>query len=125
MHKINQLIHDKKYILFYHHPTNFSLCLQKRSLEINSNSCIFTKANKIWIAMVKFQLNPLILNSCNFLFFYFCHGKGKVKKKRKADEKLCKLDIRNEFSISLVRITSSVNEHFCARPSNNISKIHF
>ena len=75
--------------------------------------------------MVKSRLNPLILNSCNFLFFYFCHGKEKVKKKRKADEKLCKLDIRKEFSISLVRITSSVNENFCASSSNNISKIHF
>ena len=76
--------------------------------------------------MVKSRLNPLILNSCNFLFVYFCHGMEKAKKKRKADEKLCKLDIRNEFSISLVRnITSPVNEHFCASSSNNISKIHF
>ena len=40
--------------------------------------------------------------------------------KRKAVEKLCEPDIRNEFSISLVRITKSVNDHFCASSGNNI-----
>ena len=40
--------------------------------------------------------------------------------KRKAVEKSCEPDIRNEFSISLVRITKSVNDHFCASSWNNI-----
>ena len=74
----------------------------------------------IYLVTAAFHPNKIyrkiyILDSCHLIYlFIFCHGKEKVKVKRKAVEKLCEPDIRNEFSISLVRITKSVNDHFCA-----------
>ena len=42
--------------------------------------------------------------------------------KRKAVEKSCEPDIRNEFSISLVRITKSVNQIISAQVLETIFK---
>ena len=42
--------------------------------------------------------------------------------KRKAVEKSCEPDIRNEFSISLVRITESVNQIISAQVLETIFK---
>ena len=40
--------------------------------------------------------------------------------RRKAVEKSCEPGIRNEFSISMVRITKSANDHFWESSWNNI-----
>ena len=78
------------------------------SINIVSISRVFTQIKSI-------EKSIFLIDSCHLIclfiyLFIFCHVKEKVKMKRKAVEKSCEPDIRNEFSISLVRITKSVND---------------
>ena len=81
------------------------------SINIVSISRVFTQIKSI-------EKSIFLIDSCHliclfiYLFIYFlpCQGKGKNEKKSCWKINPCEPDIRNEFSISLVRITKSVND---------------